>query len=125
FALACGENVTPAENATETDTRTEIQKKLDQYATVRLTTDVSKLSESQKKMIPVLIEAGKIMNELFWYEAYGSKDSLLNSIEDPDLKRYVEINYGPWDRLDGNASFVEGVGEKPAGANFYPPDITK
>jgi hypothetical protein len=37
----------------------------------------------------------------------------------------VAWNYGPWDRLDGNAPFVEGVGPKPAGANFYPADVTK
>lgn len=124
-AVGCGETPTSMETPAETDTRSEIQKKVDQYATVRLTTDVSKLSESQKQMIPILIEAGKIMNDLFWYEAYGDKAGLLDTITDPLLKRYVEINYGPWDRLDGNAAFVPGVGEKPAGANFYPPDMTK
>ncbi|MEM8934128.1 MAG: Zn-dependent hydrolase, partial [Acidobacteriota bacterium] len=36
-----------------------------------------------------------------------------------------EINYGPWDRLDDNAPFVEGVGPKPDGANFYPTDATE
>jgi len=37
----------------------------------------------------------------------------------------VEINYGPWDRLDGNIPFIDGVGSKPTGANFYPKDMTK
>jgi len=37
----------------------------------------------------------------------------------------AELNYGPWDRLAGTASFVEGNKSKPAGANFYPHDITK
>jgi hypothetical protein len=36
----------------------------------------------------------------------------------------VRINYGPWDRLNGDQSFVEGIGEKPLGANFYPADMT-
>ncbi len=36
-----------------------------------------------------------------------------------------EINYGPWDRLDDNEPFVEGVEDKPQGANFYPEDMTK
>ncbi len=65
------------------------------------------------------------MNELFWYEAYGDKDELLNSISDADTKKYVIINYGPWDRLNGNKPFVDGVGEKPKGANYYPADMTK
>ena len=40
-------------------------------------------------------------------------------------KEFVEINYGPWDRLKADKPFVKGVGEKPAGANFYPVDMTK
>src|SRR5699024_11481226 len=31
----------------------------------------------------------------------------------------------PWDRLDNNRPFVDGVGSKPLGANFYPADMTK
>lgn len=125
---SCGVNVPAEEDATtaeETDKRSEIEKKVDQYATVRLTTDLGKLSDNQKRMIPILIEAGKIMNELFWYEAYGDREALMGNLEDPLVKRYAEINYGPWDRLDGNAPFVSGVGNKPAGANFYPEDMTK
>lgn len=125
--ISCGETTATSEEASgvETDERSEIQKKVDQYATVRLTTDVSKLSDKQKEMISVLIDAGKIMNDLFWYEAYGNKEELLATLEDPLMQQYAQINYGPWDRLDGNAPFVEGVGAKPAGANFYPEDMTK
>jgi peptidase M49-like protein len=102
-----------------------IQEKLNKYVDVKLTTDISVLSLNQKKMILLLIEAADIMNELFWYEAYGSKDELMTSIDDSLTKEFVEYNYGPWDRLDGNKSFVEGIGEKPAGANYYPADMTK
>ncbi|MCB0634250.1 MAG: hypothetical protein R2824_21100 [Saprospiraceae bacterium] len=127
FILSCGEVSTSEEMETGAipDERSEMEKKLDQYATVRLTTDLDKLTDKQKQMIPILIEAGKIMNELFWYEAYGSKNELMNSLKDPLVQQYATINYGPWDRLDNNASFVEGVGDKPAGANFYPRDMTK
>lgn len=103
----------------------EIDKKLLKYVEVELTTDVSTLSEEQKRLIPLLIEVGKIMDRLFWQEAYGYKNDLLNSIADEKVKRFTEINYGPWDRLAGNEPFVEGVGEKPKGANFYPVDMTK
>ena len=44
---------------------------------------------------------------------------------DGSLRRYVEINYGPWDRLDGDRPFVPGVGPRPPGAELYPHDITK
>ncbi len=95
------------------------------YKKVRLTADTSGLSDKERQMILLMIEAARIMDELFWYESYGKSDSLLNAIDDEELKRYVRINYGPWDRLNNFQPFIDGVGAKPAGANFYPPDITK
>jgi hypothetical protein len=97
----------------------------DIYATVRLTADLSQLNDNQKKMIPLLIEASKIMDELFWLQAYGNRASLLSSIEDPAQRRFADINYGPWDRLDADRPFVERYGAKPLGAQFYPADMSK
>ncbi|MCL6295776.1 dipeptidyl-peptidase 3 family protein [Jejuia spongiicola] len=105
--------------------QTKMQKNLSKYVNVKLTTDLSKLTDNERKMIPVLIKAADIMNDLFWYESYGDKTALLNSVSDADTKTFVKINYGPWDRLDGNAPFVEGVEAKPLGANYYPKDMTK
>ena len=95
------------------------------YAEVTLTTDLGALTDNERRMIPLLIEACREMDAIFWMEAYGDPKPLLSSIPDPELRRYVEINYGPWDRLDANAPFVDGVGPKPEGAGFYPTDMTK
>lgn len=97
----------------------------DKYVPVRLTADLEKLSENYRQMIPILIEAAKIMDELFWYEAYGQKEEFLSNVQDERIIQHFKINYGPWDRLEDNAPFVAGVGPKPAGANFYPKDMTK
>jgi hypothetical protein len=121
---SCKENK-KEEVASEEPTQTENEKNLNKYVSFKLTADVSKLTDNERKMLPLLIKAADKMNDLFWYEAYGNKEELLNSISDEDTKMYVKINYGPWDRLDGNKPFVEGVGEKPAGANYYPKDMTK
>lgn len=102
----------------------QISQKLDQYTGFTLEADLSGLSENQKKMIPLLIDAAKEMDKVFWLQAYGDKDELLSGLDDK-TRRYAEINYGPWDRLNNNEPFVEGVGEKPAGANFYPSDMTR
>ena len=102
-----------------------IEKKLSQYTPVRLTADLSKLTQNERKMIPLLIEAARSMDAIFWRQAYGNRDSLLQRIGDPAVRRYVEINYGPWDRLAENEPFVEGVAPKPLGAEFYPRDMTK
>ena len=103
----------------------DVTKAIDQYAVVDLTTDLSQLTEKQRQMLPLLMEAGKIMDNCFWYEAYGPRKKFLESLKKASTRRFVKINYGPWDRLDGNAPFVDGVGAKPLGANFYPADMTK
>ena len=123
LAFACSQPTQKAESTEETPS--PMEQKLADYKSVRLTTDLSALSESEKAMIPKLIEAAKIMDQLFWYEAYGKKDSLLAATADEATKAYIKINYGPWDRLDDNNPFLEGVGAKPAGSNFYPADMTK
>ena len=101
-------------------------QRLDIYQPVDLTADLSHLSADQQKMIGLLIDASKIMDELFWSQAYpGDKQELLAAIDDPKVKKFVEINYGPWDRLNSNKPFLTGVDAKPAGANFYPADMSK
>ncbi|MCB9052152.1 MAG: Zn-dependent hydrolase [Lewinellaceae bacterium] len=128
FVLSCGSDTgqeTSQEASLADSLIVDIDQRLAKYVPVRLTTDVGQLSDKQKQMIPVLIEAARIMDELFWYEAYGQKDSLMEALTNEKLKRYVTINYGPWDRLEGNEPFIYGVGPKPAGANFYPADMTK
>ena len=102
-----------------------MEQNLKKYVSIKLTSDLSLLTANERKMLPSLIEAADKMNDLFWYEAYGDKNDLLNSISDVQTKEYAIINYGPWDRLNGNKSFVEGIAEKPLGANYYPEDMTK
>jgi hypothetical protein len=92
---------------------------------VPLTTDVGLLSEGERAMLPLLIEAAEAMDEVFWLQAWGNRDSLLGSLSDPAVAAYARINYGPWDRLSGNTPFVDGVGPKPAGSGFYPADMTR
>lgn len=101
-----------------------IDIKLARYTPVRLTTDLP-LSQADRRMIPLLIDAAREMDALFKLQAYGNLDSLLASIPDPRVRRYAEINYGPWDRLAGNAPFLPGVGAKPDGGTSYPADMTK
>ena len=95
------------------------------YTPVKLTTDLSLLNEAERKMLPHLFAAADIMNDLFWVQAYGDKKTLLASIASPQLRKFAEINYGPWDRLNDNAPFLDNVELKPLGSNFYPADMSK
>jgi len=96
------------------------------YADFTLTADLSALTDNQKQVISLLIDASQIMDDLYWRQAYGDDyESWLESIADADTRRFAELNYGPWDRLDSDKPFMEGIGAKPLGANFYPADMSK
>jgi hypothetical protein len=115
----------PKKQVTVKETNIDMKEKLAKYVSFKLESDLSVLTENERKMLPLLINAAEKMNGLFWYEAYGDKNKLLSTVTDADTRKFIEINYGPWDRLAGNSSFVMGVGAKPPGANFYPSDMTK
>lgn len=103
----------------------EAEKRADIYTDYTLTSDLSHLSENQKSMIGLLIDASKIMDELYWLQAYGAKGKLPDFHGDEAAKEFFMKNYGPWDRLDGDKAFLKGVVAKPLGANFYPSDMDK
>ena len=95
------------------------------YAPFTLTADLAALTPDERRMLALFMDAAAIMDGLFWQQAYGDRDRLLAGLGDPVLRRFAEINYGPWDRLDDNKPFVPGVGPKPQGAAFYPPDMSR
>ena len=114
-----------SEETAPADDATSMQALVDQYAVFRLEADLSHLSENDQQVVRLLIEAAQPMEHVFWQEAYGDKDAALALAGGHEAtQRFIEINYGPWDRLRGDGPFIEGVGAKPAGANFYPTDMT-
>ena len=111
-------------NAEKQSTNDSTNMKLNDFASFTLTADLGGLSEHERKMIPLFIEAADIMNEIFWIEAYGDKDTLFDKLANVDQKQLARIHYGPWDRMNGNAPLFNGFGPKMPGANFYPADMT-
>jgi hypothetical protein len=95
------------------------------YTSVTLSADTMSLTPKERQMLPLLVDAAKQMNPIFWQQAYGSRDSLFATVSDPAIRRFIDINYGPWDRLDDNAPFVAEIGSRPPGANLYPKGMTK
>ena len=124
-SVACAGNGSQEGRGGRRSSRSITEENLAKYTTVRLTANLSGLTDNQRRMIPLLIEAAEAMDEAFWLQAYGNRQELLDAIGDPDARRFAEINYGPWDRLAGNEPFIATAGSKPEGATFYPPDMTK
>ena len=114
---------TPTEEAplfTVVEPRPEI------YAEFTLTADLSHLTDNQREMIKLLIDASVIMDDLYWRQTYGDDyQTWLASIGIDEVREFAELNYGPWDRLDADNPFIDDIGAKPLGANFYPADMSK
>jgi hypothetical protein len=102
-----------------------MRNKLHDYAVVKLTTDTTKLTANDKKMILLLIKVSNIMDILYWEQVIGEKKIIIEERKNQIEKQMLEINYGPWERLNGNKPFIKEFGERPLGVNFYPKDMTK
>ena len=129
---ACGKSADTTQTTTakpETTTEQTLlvdESRLSIYHGIDLTSDLSHLSDNQHKMLSLLIDASKIMDDLFWKQAFfEDKDVFLSSIDDEDVRHFAAINYGPWDRLNGDTPFISGYDDKAPGAEFYPHDIDK
>lgn len=102
-----------------------LNAKVAEYADFKLTADISTLSDKEKKILTKLFEASRLMDDIYWLQAFGDKSQVLDTIKSKAAKKFFAINYGPWDRMDGNKPFITGFDEKPLGANFYPTNMTK
>ncbi len=96
------------------------------YAVVPLKADLSRFDEQGKRMIAKLVQAADVMNDLYWQQSWeGDRAALLARAPDATTRALVEMNFGPWDRLNEDTPLVDGIGARPPGGPFYPADISK
>ena len=102
----------------------DLKEKVESYAVVEVSSPLyDALNENDKKIVDLFRQAGEIMDNLFWKQTFGDKAEM-EALTNEHERAYAMINYGPWDHLDNNSSFVEGYGEKPLGCQYYPQDMT-
>ncbi|MFO7934955.1 MAG: Zn-dependent hydrolase [Bacteroidales bacterium] len=101
-----------------------IDRKVNEFAGAELTADISHLSDNQKEMFKLLFRIADIMDQIYWEQVFPDREAAISSMTDEDLIRFFRINYGPWERLNGNLPFMPGYGPKPPGSGFYPADMT-
>ncbi len=107
----------------------DLQARLDAYVPTELTPDVSHLDETQTAVLNKLVEASKLMNEIFHIQATPCRAELeelidgLPAHQQAGLHRYFAINVGPWDRRFHHEPFFGSL-VHPDGANYYPLDLT-
>lgn len=96
------------------------------YAVVPLKADLSRFNDNDKRMIARLVEASQVMDDIYWKQSWdGDRAALLARAPDDATRELAQINFGPWDRLNEDTPFIDGVGPRTPGGPFYPADITK
>lgn len=103
--------------------RTKGERLLGNYAVVEIPApDLSGITDNGKEVLNLYRFAADEADKIYWKQYFGDK-SVMEAVSDPALREYALINYGPWDRINGKP-FIEGYGQRPAGACFYPADMT-
>ena len=107
----------------------EIEFRLQKYVIVPMEYDLSRYSERDRELLKILIEVGKLADEIFWRQTYFDNIRLREQVvrsrsPDDPVRRFFLMQAGPYDRLAHNEPFMR-VPPKPPTAGFYPPDLTR
>ncbi len=110
----------------------ELKRMAARFARVELKADTSQLAPGDRQALAKLIQAARIVDDLFLDQYWSGGHALLAQLrkDNSPLGRqrlsYFWLNKGPWSALDNHQSFLPGVpSHKPPGANFYPEDMTR
>jgi hypothetical protein len=111
---------------------TQLKQMSARFAPVTLKYDTSALSPGDRKALPKLVEAARVLNFIFMDQLWSGDRALYEKLRKDAtplgiaLRHYFWLNKGPWSDLDDHRAFMSGVPErKPQGANFYPQDMTR
>lgn len=107
------------------DPVTTIAERLGRYRPFRPDLELARLREDERRMLPYLVRAAEAMDIPAWFQEYGNPEPLFAIASGDEHQLLLKANLGPWDRMRVNESFIPGIGPKPPGANYYPPDVTK
>ncbi|HKW77442.1 MAG TPA: hypothetical protein VJN64_18050 [Terriglobales bacterium] len=110
----------------------ELNRMAARFAPTQIKVDTSTLSAGDKQALVKLIQAARIVNKIFMEQLWSGNLALYEKLQHDKTPlgrarlHYFWINKAPWSEIDQHKAFLPGVPEhKPAGANFYPEDMTK
>jgi hypothetical protein len=109
----------------------ELARKIARFSPTTLSAHTSKLTPKDRQALDKIIAAAKLLDPLFLRQVWSGNEALEKRLQADKSAagrqrlHYFYINDGPWSRLDEKKPFIEGVPEKPHGANYYPEDMTK
>jgi len=110
----------------------QLDKMIARFAPAEMRADVSKLSPGDRKALAKLIEASRILDDVFLQQLWSGNQAMYERLRHNTSAlgkarlEYFLINKGPWSDLDDHAAFVPGApAKKLPGSNFYPEDMSR
>jgi len=110
----------------------DLDRMIARFAPTELRVDTSKLSAGDRKALAKLIEASRVIDDIFLTQLWSGNHKLLSELAKDKTPlgkarlHYFRINKGPWSDLDEHEAFLPDVPpRKLPGANFYPADMKK
>ena len=116
----------PHAAATALTVAPDVAQRMAQLPRTVIDYDRSLLDDNERQVVAKLIEASKQIDEIYWRQVSEENPAWRAQLakQGGPAYDYFIANKGPWDRLQNDAPFI-GTMTKPAGAAFYPADITK
>ncbi|WP_375205405.1 dipeptidyl-peptidase 3 family protein [Hyphococcus sp.] len=121
------EGEAPADGGEMAASKEKLKTMRAQFAVVDMDADTSFLTEEERQVINKLNQVGVLMSEIYLRQRSEMNPQWRAEIEASGnelLLEMFDLHFGPWDTLDHNKPFY-GDMEMPAGAAFYPADMTK
>jgi hypothetical protein len=110
----------------------QLEKMTARFMPTELRADISKLSPGDRQALAKLIEASRVLDDIFLQQLWSGNEALYAKLRRDSTPlgkarlHYFWINKGPWSSLDDGITFLPGTPEKKLpGANFYPEDMTR
>lgn len=110
----------------------QLQKMIARFQPTELRVDVSKLSPGDRQALAKLIEAARVLNDIFLTQLWSGNHALYSKLRQDTTPLgkarldYFWLNKSPWSEIDDHEAFLPGVpAKKLPGANFYPEDMTR
>jgi hypothetical protein len=130
--MGCLNQPAMAQKKTAPPSLEQLQRMTTRFAPTPIRVDTSSLSAGDRQALIKLLEAARILNDIFITQLWIGNSSLYARLQldtTPLGKarlHYFWLNKGPWSDIDEYRAFLPNVPpEKPLGANFYPEDMSK
>ncbi len=107
----------------------DVKKELKRIKFFDIKPNLKSLNTNERNALKLCIRAARILHKICLKQVCGNKlekyyETIEKSKNKSELKRFFEMNKGPWSSLHDDKPFLKGVGKKPKGVALYPEDLT-